>query len=191
MAPVKKTTKKEITKPASKKPVTKKATVKEESITHEEIKKPVIKREAKSNPITNLSKKELNEFKGKYLEATGKRKTSIARVRFYLSDNGFSVNGKTLDKYFPIKELQNKILLPLELTNTLGKFAISIKVIGGGFNSQCDAVILGISRCLIKHNKEFRPVLKHNNLLTRDARIVERKKYGLHKARRAPQWRKR
>lgn len=193
MATAKKTIKKEVNKPktVSKKSTTK-ATVKEDNIiSQEDIKKPIIKREIKENPIAKVSKKDLHEFKGKYVEAVGKRKTSIARVRFYLNDNGFTVNNKTLNEYFPIKELQDRITLPLELTNTFNKFAISIKVSGGGFHAQSDASVLGISRCLIKFDKEFRAVLKHNNLLTRDSRIVERKKYGLHKARRAPQWRKR
>ncbi len=194
MAPVKKTTtKKEVSKPkkvATKKTAAKEG-VKEVAVSHEEIKKPIVKREEAENPVAKVAKKGLKEFKGKYIEAVGKRKTSIARVRFYLDDSGFSANGKSLNEYFPIKELQDKLVLPLRLTNTFNKFAISIKVSGGGFNAQCDATILGISRCLIKFDKELRPVLKSNGFLSRDSRIVERKKYGLHKARRAPQWRKR
>ena len=186
---VKKTVKKDTVK-TSNKDVTTDA-IKETFINHEEVKQPIIKREALENPVSKETKKGLKDFKGKYVESVGRRKTSIARVRFYLNENGFSANGRDLETYFQVKELQDKLVLPLRLTNTFNKFGISIKVIGGGYNSQCDACILGISRCLIKYNPEFRPILKQNGLLTRDSRIVERKKYGLHKARRAPQWRKR
>lgn len=197
MAPAKKTIKKEVSKPkttvkkaATKKPL-EKETVKETIVSREEVKKPVAKREVLENPVAKADKKGLKEFKGKYVESVGRRKTSIARVRFYLNDSGFSANGKSLNEYFQVKELQDRLIFPLRLTDTFNKFAISIKVHGGGFNAQCEASILGISRCLIKYNKDFRGILKSNGLLSRDARIVERKKYGLHKARRAPQWRKR
>jgi small subunit ribosomal protein S9 len=193
MAPAKKTIKKEVSKPkttvkkaATKKPL-EKETVKETIVSREEVKKPVAKREVLENPVAKADKKGLKEFKGKYVESVGRRKTSIARVRFYLNDSGFSANGKSLNEYFQVKELQDRLIFPLRLTDTFNKFAISIKVHGGGFNAQCEASILGISRCLIKYNKDFRGILKSNGLLSRDARIVERKKYGLHKARRAPQ----
>ncbi|HRZ29963.1 MAG TPA: 30S ribosomal protein S9 [Candidatus Paceibacterota bacterium] len=193
MAPVKKTTKKETTKAKgmSKKPTVKKtasksvATVEQDIKT--ELKKPIVKREHFDNPIHKADKKSLHEFKGKYVESVGRRKTSIARVRFYLNDNGFSVNNKSLNEYFPLKEIQDQLTSPLRLTDTFNKFAISIKVQGGGFNAQCQAATLGISRCLVKYDDKLKTVLRHNGLLSRDARIVERKKYGLHKARRAPQ----
>ena len=197
MAPAKKTTNKETakTKVAAKKPAVKKTVSKpvasEEHISKEELKKPIVKREPVENPIHKADKKSLHEFKGKYVESVGRRKTSIARVRFYLTDNGFSVNNKSLSEYFPLKDMQDQLTSPLRLTDTFNKFAISIKVHGGGFNAQCQAAILGISRCLVKYDEKFRIILRRNDLLTRDSRIVERKKYGLHKARRAPQWRKR
>jgi small subunit ribosomal protein S9 len=182
---VKKTVKKDTVK-TSNKDITTEA-IKETFVNHEDVKKPIVKREALENPVLKGAKKGLKDFKGKYIEGVGRRKTSIARVRFYLNESGFSANGRDLETYFQVKELQDKLVFPLRLTNTFNKFGISIKVIGGGYNSQCDACILGISRCLIKYDPEFRPILKKNGLLTRDSRIVERKKYGLHKARRAPQ----
>ncbi len=166
-------------------------TAKEDVIVNEEIQKPIVKRDTVKNPIHDLDKKDLKEFKGKYIEGVGRRKTSIARVRIYLKDKGFSINGKSLNEYFPVKELQDRFILPLELTDNFNKFAIAVKVSGGGFNAQCDAIVLGISRCLVKLDETTRPILKKQGLLSRDARKVERKKFGLHKARRAPQWRKR
>jgi len=187
MAPAKKTTNKP--KTTTKKPTVKKVATDntEKVVHHEEIKKAVVKREIFDNPLTKADKKDLKSFKGKYIESVGRRKTSIARIRFYLNDNCFAINDKSLNEYFPLKNMQERLIFPLRLTDTFNKFGISVKVIGGGFNSQAEAIVLGISRCLIKFNKDFRPVLKQNGLLTRDARIVERKKYGLHKARRAPQ----
>lgn len=165
--------------------------IKEEINVNEEIQKPIVKRDVVKNPIHDLDKKDLKEFKGKYIEGVGRRKTSVARVRIYLKDKGFSINGKSLNEYFPVKELQDHFILPLELTDNFNKFAIAVKVSGGGFNAQCDAIVLGISRCLVEFDETARPILKKQGLLSRDSRKVERKKYGLHKARRAPQWRKR
>ena len=193
MSPVKKTTKKT---PAAKKPkVVKKVVKKVKEQTHsseiatgiDEIKKPVVKREAPSNPLLKETKKDIKDFKGKYIEGIGRRKTSVARVRIYLTDSGFSVNGKTLADYFKTPFMQDRIVLPLQLTDNFNRFGISVKVGGGGLNAQSDAVCLGVSRCLIKLDEEHKKVLRKHGLLTRDARIVERKKYGLHKARRAPQ----
>lgn len=186
----KETTKAKTTKPVKSSPKTVKA-VKEDVNFNDEVQQPIIKRDAVKNPIHDLDKKNLKEFKGKYIEGVGRRKSSVARVRIYLKDKGFSINGKTLNEYFPVKELQDRFILPLELTDNFNKFAIAVKVSGGGFNAQCDAVVLGISRCLVKFDEKTRPVLKKQGLLSRDARKVERKKPGLHKARRAPQWRKR
>lgn len=197
MPPVKKTTKKSSTdkKPKVVKKITKKekpeTIAKEIVVGNDSIKKPIVKRENIENPILKEVNKDIKDFKGKYVEGIGRRKTSVARVRFYLTDKGFSVNGKTLADYFKTETMQERIVLPLSLTNNFNNFGISIKVSGGGLNSQSDAVCLGISRCLVKLDENNKKPLRKNGLLTRDARIVERKKYGLHKARRAPQWRKR
>jgi small subunit ribosomal protein S9 len=161
--------------------------IKEDANFNDEIQKPIVKRGAVKSPIHDLDKKGLKEFKGKYIEGVGRRKSSVARVRIYLKDKGLSINGKSLNEYFPIRELQDRFILPLELTDNFNKFAIAVKVSGGGFNAQCDAVVLGISRCLVKFDEKTRPILKKQGLLSRDARKVERKKPGLHKARRAPQ----
>jgi len=101
------------------------------------------------------------------------------------------VNGKELSIYFPLATLQQKITAPFLETGTEGIFDISVKVIGGGFTGQADSVRMGIARALIKHNPEWRTVLKKSGFLTRDARKKERKKPGLKSARRAPQWSKR
>lgn len=128
-----------------------------------------------------------------YIPAVGKRKTAIARVRI-LSDKVNSIkiviNGKDYIQYFPYIEWQETILKPLKLTGT-DKVSISVKVQGGGISGQVDAVRHGISRALLKINEEFRTTLKKEGFLTRDSRKKERKKPGLKKARKAPQWSKR
>lgn len=197
MSPVKKTTKttaaKKGTKAAPKvaKKVVKKSkaesSVSEISNINDVVKKAVVKREKIENPILKEAKKDIKEFKGKYIEGVGRRKTSIARVRLYLTDTGFSINGKTLADYFKNETHQDRLVLPLHLTSNLNRFGVSIKVVGGGLNAQSDASCLGISRCLVKLDENNKKLLRQNDLLTRDSRIVERKKYGFHKARRAPQ----
>jgi small subunit ribosomal protein S9 len=131
-------------------------------------------------------------LKGQYTEAIGRRKSSTARVRIYSDEKeSFSVNGKTLTEYFPNPTLQEKILQPLKLTNTLNKFCFSVHVNGGGTTGQADAVKLGVARVINKIFPDLKKDLRADGLLTRDARKVERKKPGLHKARKAPQWKKR
>ena len=128
----------------------------------------------------------------KYFYAVGRRKASIAQVRVYNSskeDNEIEVNKKEFKKYFPTLTLQSVILAPLRLTTS--KFRITVLVKGGGFNGQVEAVRLGISRALTIFDESLKKSLKDNGFLTRDSRIVERKKPGLKKARRAPQWQKR
>jgi small subunit ribosomal protein S9 len=127
----------------------------------------------------------------KYLEGIGRRKTAVARVRVMKGTPSITINNKKLEEYFPIPNHQAKVLQPLKLTNTENKFAISVKVEGSGLNAQAEAIRLGLARVLTLINEEFKPILKKYNLLTRDSRQVERKKYGLKKARRAPQWQKR
>ena len=127
----------------------------------------------------------------KYFEGIGRRKTSVARVRIFEKKNGFSVNEKDLNKYFPLPVERVKAQSPLEALNVKEKFGISAKVFGGGTNSQSEAVRHGLARALVKFDSSFRKALSTLGYLRRDPRMVERKKYGLKKARRAPQWAKR
>ncbi|PIU99288.1 30S ribosomal protein S9 [Candidatus Wolfebacteria bacterium CG03_land_8_20_14_0_80_36_15] len=129
--------------------------------------------------------------KEKYFEAVGRRKTSIARVRLYTKKSGVIVNEKDYLKYFSIPRLQKAVISPIEEMKIVDKVGAIVKVKGGGIKSQAEAIRLGIARVLILYNSNFRKRLREMGYLTRDARVVERKKYGLKKARRAPQWQKR
>ena len=129
--------------------------------------------------------------KERYLEAVGRRKTAVARVRLYTKKGGITVNDKNYRKYFPILRLQKEVETPLEKMKIADKLGAVIKVKGGGLSSQAEAIRLGISRALVEFNPEFKKRLRRMGYLTRDSRMVERKKYGLKKARRAPQWKKR
>ena len=122
---------------------------------------------------------------------TGRRKKSIARVRLVEGKGNITVNGKTLDEYFGTEVLKVIVKQPLVATNTLDKYDVICKVVGGGFTGQAGAIRHGISRALLEANEEYRPALKSNGFLTRDPRMKERKKYGLKKARKAPQFSKR
>ena len=126
-----------------------------------------------------------------YYYGTGKRKTSIAKVRLYTEPGNVVVNGKPLEKAFPWKGWQVIVNLPLEVTETLGKYSVSAQVFGGGVSSQAGAVRHGISRALAVLDEKLKPVLRKHGLLTRDARIKESKKYGLKRARKAEQYSKR
>jgi small subunit ribosomal protein S9 len=135
-------------------------------------------------------KKEIKE--SKYFEAVGRRKTSIARVRLFSGlQPSFLVNDKKMELYFPSKELQEIIEEPIKKLKGLGKFKISAKIKGGGIHSQAEALRHGISRALVKFNPDFRKPLKKSGFLKRDQRAKERRKFGLKKARKAPQWSKR
>lgn len=129
--------------------------------------------------------------KEKYYEATGRRKTAISRVRLYTKVKTFTVNSKPLEEYFKMARLQKEAVSPIDKMKIADKLGASIKVVGGGQMAQADATKLAIARALIKFNPIFKKRLRKLGLLTRDARAVERKKYGLKKARRAPQWKKR
>ena len=122
---------------------------------------------------------------------TGKRKKSIARVRLVEGKGSITVNGKPLDEYFGTEVLKVIVKQPLVATNTLDKYDVICKVQGGGFTGQAGAVRHGIARALNEANQEYRPTLKSAGFLTRDPRMKERKKYGLKKARKAPQFSKR
>ena len=124
-------------------------------------------------------------------QGTGRRKESIARVRLMAGKGNITVNGKTLDEYFGTEILKVIVNQPFAVTNTVGKYDVVVKVVGGGFTGQAGAIRHGIARALNEANSEFRPVLKANGFLTRDPRMKERKKYGMKKARKAPQFSKR
>ena len=122
---------------------------------------------------------------------TGRRKTSVARVTMQDGTGNFTFNGKEINQYFPSPLMRMTVEKPFKVVNLEAKFDVVVNVQGSGLSAQADAVSLGISRALIKMDPELRPKLKKAGLLTRDARKVERKKYGLKKARRAEQFTKR
>lgn len=122
---------------------------------------------------------------------TGRRKNAIARVRLVPGTGNITVNGRALEDYFGLKTLQMMVNDPLEAVNVIGKYDVMINVIGGGISGQAGACRHGIARALLKVDGTFRPVLKQAGFLTRDPRKKERKKYGLKKARKSPQFSKR
>lgn len=141
-----------------------------------------------------VKKEEVEIPTGKYFYAVGKRKTSIAQVRLYptgKAGEGVMVNGKTMANYFPLERLQASINAPISAVGQDGKVEISVKVVGGGITGQAEAIRLGISRALVLMDATYRKTLRDLGFMTRDARVVERKKPGLRKARRSPQWAKR
>ncbi|MBI5754731.1 30S ribosomal protein S9 [Candidatus Peregrinibacteria bacterium] len=128
----------------------------------------------------------------KYFYASGKRKTAIAKVQLHEKGTGIvTVNNKPALEYFSIPLYGEKFMSPLKLTNQLKTFDITAQVMGGGSNAQAEALRHGIARALLLFDNSFRLILKKAGYLTRDSRIKERKKYGLKRARRAPQWQKR
>lgn len=164
----KKTTKKE-TKKSPKKSVSKKKEVKKE-----------VKKET---PVSEDSR---------YIKSVGRRKRAVARVRIWTKGKkDFLVNQKPFNEYFPTLALQEKAQSALTKMNCLDKFKISVLVKGGGINAQAEAIRHGISRALVTFNDDFKKRLRKAGFLTRDPRMRERKKFGLKRARRAPQWRKR
>ncbi|MBW8028539.1 30S ribosomal protein S9 [Ferrovum myxofaciens] len=128
---------------------------------------------------------------GDYYYGTGRRKSAVARVFMKSGSGRFEINGKTLDEYFSRETGRMVVRQPLTLTNYLDGFDIRINVIGGGESGQAGAARHGITRALIDFNPDLKTVLKQAGLVTRDAREVERKKVGLHKARRRKQFSKR
>ena len=123
--------------------------------------------------------------------AIGRRKSSVAKVTITPGKGVITVNGKAVNDYMPYETLVMDLVQPLELVDAREKFDVNVVVKGGGFSGQTGAIRLGITRALMLANAENRPTLKANGMVTRDARIKERKKYGLKKARRAPQFSKR
>ena len=132
------------------------------------------------------------ESKKKYSYGTGRRKSSVARVRVYENGTGsIIINGRDIDDYFGLDTLKLVVRQPLVSTDLVGKVDVVVTVAGGGVSGQAGAIRHGISRALVAQNAEFRPTLKAAGFLTRDPRMKERKKYGLKGARRAPQFSKR
>jgi small subunit ribosomal protein S9 len=127
-----------------------------------------------------------------YYEGLGRRKEATARVRLYTEGEGsFVLNDKSIEEYFSRAVDQVNIKQPFQVTGTEGRFDVTIKVMGGGVSGQAGAVRLGIARALLKADPEYRKVLREHGMLTRDARAKERKKPGLKRARKAPQYTKR
>ncbi|MBQ1935448.1 MAG: 30S ribosomal protein S9 [Clostridia bacterium] len=122
---------------------------------------------------------------------TGRRKSSVARVRVFPGKGVITINGRDIDDYFGLETLKLIVRQPLVVTGTEGKFDLNIKVVGGGVTGQAGAIRHGLSRALLEADEEYRPLLKAAGFLTRDPRMKERKKYGLKAARRAPQFSKR
>ena len=122
---------------------------------------------------------------------TGRRKSSIARVRLVEGTGKITINGKDIEEFFDLETLKVIVRQPLTVTNTLAKYDVICTVKGGGVSGQAGAIRHGIARALNEANSEYRPALKTNGFLTRDPRMKERKKYGLKKARRSPQFSKR
>lgn len=142
--------------------------------------------------------KTAKETKQEYFYAVGRRKTAVLQARLYpipagkdATEADVTVNDKDFKKYFQTVRLQNVLLAPLRAVGMIGQFRVTLVARGGGQSGQADAARLAIARALTEYDASLRPVLKTSGFLVRDARKVERKKYGLKKARRAPQWSKR
>ena len=126
-----------------------------------------------------------------YFYGTGRRKSSVARVRVYPGTGKVTINDRDIDDYFGLETLKTIVRQPLVLTETAEKFDIVCRVSGGGVSGQAGAIRHGVARALLQFDENLRPALKKAGFLTRDPRMKERKKYGLKKARRAPQFSKR
>lgn len=139
-----------------------------------------------------MAKKKSKNKKEIYWEGVGRRKTAVARVRIYEKKGGdFLVNEKKGQEYFQIPELFQTAISPLQKLDLLEKIKVSVKVKGGGVSSQAEAVRHGLARALVKYKEDLKSQLRKWGYLTRDPRMRERKKFGLKRARRAPQWSKR
>ena len=127
----------------------------------------------------------------KYFYGTGRRKEAVARVRIIPGKGKITINDKTIEEFFGLETLRMIVKQPLVVTNNEAKYDVVVKVIGGGYTGQAGAIRHGLSRALLQANEENRAILKKSGFLTRDSREKERKKYGLKKARKAPQFSKR
>jgi len=147
--------------------------------------------ETNEKEIDKMIAKDEKKKETVYYEGVGSRKTAVARVRLYTKNKEILINGKDYKNYFSSKKMQSIIEAPFEKMKCLGKFGLTANVKGGGLSAQAEAVRLGISRALVVFNPDFKKRLRRAGYLTRDPRMVERKKYGLKKARKSPQWAKR
>lgn len=129
--------------------------------------------------------------KQSYFHGTGRRKTATAQVKLMVGNGTIIIDGKPLEERFPSLEHQRVIVQPFMATESNGKYNAVVKVAGGGVTGQSDAIAHGISRALVRADERYKPILRQNGLLTRDARAKERKKPGLKRARKAPQYTKR
>jgi small subunit ribosomal protein S9 len=127
----------------------------------------------------------------KYFYGTGRRKEAVARVRIIPGKGKITINDRTIEEFFGLETLRMIVKQPLVVTNNESKYDVVVKVIGGGYTGQAGAIRHGLSRALLQANEENRAILKKSGFLTRDSREKERKKYGLKKARKAPQFSKR
>ncbi|MBI2912134.1 MAG: 30S ribosomal protein S9 [Chloroflexi bacterium] len=127
----------------------------------------------------------------RYYYGLGRRKSAIARVRIMPGTGRLLVNGKPMEEIFVREVWQRQITGPLQVTDSLGHFDMSVKVVGGGTSGWAGAISQGVARALVVANEELRPLLRHEGFLSRDPRVKERKKYGLKRARKAPQYTKR
>ena len=187
------TTKKTVAKKEAKKPTVKKKVVKKAVEVNPEIpQEEEVIEVAEEGSEETTGKEALSAKSKKYIETIGRRKTATARARIWTrGDKEILVNDKPYKSYFTIPELQQTITASLEKMKCFDKFKVSIKVKGGGVCSQAEAVRHAIARALVLFNPDFRKRLKKAGHLTRDPRMRERKKFGLKRARRAPQWKKR
>ena len=179
-------------KTAAKKTATKKATPKKVAL-KKAVEEAKVKAEVKE--VKEVKAKVEKKTSAKYFYGVGRRKTSVAQVRLYANDKATDadliVNDKEMKNYFPTLAQQTTMVAPLKDTGMFGKFSMTVLVRGGGVTGQVEAVQLGIARALVEFDETLKKTLRDNGFLTRDARKVERKKPGLKKARRAPQWAKR
>ena len=125
------------------------------------------------------------------INAIGRRKAAVARVYLRQGSGQVTINGRPLAEYFPQKDIQYKVNQPMSTVEVANLYDLVVNVVGGGFKGQAEAIRMGIARALVKVNEDFRPPLKAEKFLTRDARVVERKKYGKPKARKSFQFSKR
>jgi len=159
-----------------------------------EIKEQDQTQETTAEAVTEAPKTKTNKAKKVLITGTGKRKTAVARVFLYETKGEFTINGKDINEYFPSEQAQSKWMKPFHaigVAHPTSKYSATIKVHGSGPAAQLSAVVHGFSRALAGMNAEFSEILHKSDLLTRDPRMVERKKYWLKKARKAPQYSKR
>lgn len=191
-----KTTKEKTTKKTTAKKIAKKKPAKKATATKKVVAKkkpaPVAQRKrAEKKPVKKPVKKPKKKL-AKYYKAVGRRKTAVARVRLFTrGEKEFFINEKPYNIYFPILKLQQIVTASLKKMKALDKFRVLIKVKGGGIRAQAEAIRHGTARALVLFNPDFKKRLRKAGFLTRDPRMRERKKFGLKRARRAPQWQKR